>query len=149
MDNFKTLQDHLNEAGMTSRLAEMVEDSLNEADMLCEMAEIGKFGKLIIYVWTRDGGEIPHFHIGDAVSFPRCSHFSTAIKIESAEYFPHGGKYTHKLNSKQRKELMKFLNSTDEFGDTAWKLIKQMWNKGISSHKVKPTLPLPDYTKLK
>jgi len=41
MKEYKTLQDHLNEEGMTSRLAEMIEDSLNEADMLCEMAEIG------------------------------------------------------------------------------------------------------------
>jgi hypothetical protein len=69
MKEYQTPQEYFNEDDMTSRLTEMVEESLNEADMLCEMAEIGRVDDFIVYVWTRDGGEIPHFHVGDAGTF--------------------------------------------------------------------------------
>lgn len=121
-------------------------DMFNEA-LFCEMTEIGRIGQLVVYVWPHDGGEIPHFHIGDNNTFPHCTQFSTAIKIDKAEYFAHGGKYTDKLNSKQRKQLMTFLNSKSGIaGVTKWQILVEMWNSGDSKHKVYGSTPMPDYT---
>lgn len=125
----------------------LLTDMLTEG-LLCEMAEVGRIGKYIVYVWTRDGGEIPHFHVGDSATFPHCTQFSTAIKIEKAEYFAHGGKYTDKFNTKERKLLNAFLHKVVD-GDSNWEFIRKAWNRGSSKHMVLPGTTMPDYTELK
>lgn len=145
MDNPISLKNMLSES--SDELKQSLENALTESEMLCEMAEVGRVGKYVVFVWSRDGGEIPHFHVGDASTYPRCTKFSAAIKIEVAEYFPHGGHYTDRFNSKETKALANFLKKEVD-GDTNWEFIRKAWNRGTSNHKVAPSHPMPDYTKL-
>jgi hypothetical protein len=80
--------------------------------------------------------------------FPHCKKFSTAVKIEVAEYFAHGNKSTDTFNSKQRMQLVMFLNSKTGIGVTKWQLVLEMWNSGESKHKVSPRQTMSDYTEL-
>ena len=78
---------------------------------LTEMARIGFTDDMYeIYINTDDPGNIPHFHYRKANEWDK---FHTCIKIATAEYFHHTGK-EDVLNSKQRKELVKFLSSKHE-----------------------------------
>lgn len=121
---------------------------------LNEMAEIGSFGKgkklnFVVFIWSRNPGYIPHFHIGDSETYPTCKKFQTCLKIESPEYFPHGGKYTDKLNANQLNQLIEFLKEEDEEGESNWKYLLKTWNKNSSKMKVDLKQEMPDYTVLK
>lgn len=121
---------------------------------LNEMAEIGSFGKgkkldFVVFIWSRDPGYIPHFHIGDSETYPNCTKFQTCLKIESPEYFPHGGKYTDQLNTNQLDQLIEFLKMEDEEGESNWKYLLKTWNKNTSKMKVILKQEMPDYTVLK
>lgn len=139
--------------------AKSLEDNIFgfEDDMtnhLNEMAEIGSFGKskkldFVVFIWSRDPGFIPHFHIGDSETYPKCTKFQTCLKIESPEYFPHGGKYTDRLNSNQLEQLIEFLKTEDEEGESNWKFLLRTWNRNSSKMKVEINQEIPDYTLLK
>ena len=91
--------------------------------MLLEMAKVGPLNdELVIYIWTNDGGNIPHFHIVDKATMG--NEFHTCIKIMSAEYFHHTGK-EDVLNLKQKKTLMKFFTMSDKWGDNYWDIVLQ------------------------
>jgi hypothetical protein len=115
-------------------------------DMLLEMAQIGTFNKYTIIVWTNDSGNIPHFHIVD--SSTRGKKFHTCIKIEKAEYFHHSGK-EDVLNQKERKELMKFLNSNDKWGEQIWVVLLKEWERNNSNISIDINQTIPDYTNIK
>lgn len=118
---------------------------INE-ELLLEMAQIGVLdNKYVIVVWTNDPGNIPHFHIMDKVT--RGSNFHTCIKIESAEYFHHTGKEA-KLNAKQKKELMKFLNDTDKWGENNWIVLLKEWDRNNSHTSININTPMPNYNEL-
>ena len=116
---------------------------------LSEMARIGflKGGSYEIYVRTNDPGFNPHMHIWD--SNTRGEDFHTCIRLDKPEYFIHEGK-ADKLNSKMKKELIKFLGEydDDEPDKTHWEILLIEWNRNNSSVKVKKDTPMPDYTKL-
>lgn len=112
---------------------------------LFEMALIGNVDEYAISINTNDGGYIPHFHIKDTNS--NGNKFHTCIKIEKTEYFHHTGK-ENILNSKLRKELIKFLKSETELGITHWKYLVATWNKNNSNRKLPIEIPMPDYTAL-
>ena len=117
-----------------------------QSKMLLEMAKVGPLNdELVIYIWTNDGGNIPHFHIVDKATMG--NEFHTCIKIMSAEYFHHTGK-EDVLNSKQKKTLMKFFTMSDKWGDNYWDIVLQEWNRNSSKIEVDRNLPTPDYTKL-
>lgn len=59
-----------------------------------------------IVIGENEGHNIPHFHIFDAQS-----NMCIAIKLDKPEYFIHG-KYTYTLNSKEKKLLVNWLNSS-------------------------------------
>lgn len=127
-------------------LQETINFSLEkDNNMLLEMAQIGTFGKYTIIVWTNDPGNIPHFHVVDSAT--RGNSFNTCIKIESAEYFHHEGK-EDTLNTKERKELLKFLNSKDKWGEQNWVVLLKEWERNNSKTSIDINLPIPDYTKL-
>lgn len=127
-------------------LQETINFSLEkDNNMLLEMAQIGTFGKYTIIVWTNDPGNIPHFHVIDSAT--RGNSFNTCIKIESAEYFHHEGK-EDTLNTKERKELLKFLNSKDKWGEQNWVVLLKEWERNNSKTSIDINLPIPDYTKL-
>lgn len=135
-----------------STLTNMLKGSFGIHDMndnrLYEMAKIGRFKNLYIYIWMNDGGNVPHFHISDSANYPQNSTIEISVKIQSAEYFPHGGKYEDKLNSKQKKELVKFLNSHTSLGVSNWKILIDTWNRNNSGMNIPISTPMPDYTQL-
>ena len=117
-----------------------------QSKMLLEMAKVGPLNdELVIYIWTNDGGNIPHFHIVDKATMG--NEFHTCVKIMSAEYFHHTGK-EDVLNSKQKKALMNFFTMSDKWGDNYWDIVLQEWNRNSSKIEVDRNLPTPDYTKL-
>ena len=117
-----------------------------QSKMLLEMAKVGPLNdELVIYIWTNDGGNIPHFHIVDKATMG--NEFHTCVKIMSAEYFHHTGK-EDVLNSKQKKTLMNFFTMSDKWGDNYWDIVLQEWNRNSSKIEVDRNLPTPDYTKL-
>ena len=116
-------------------------------DMLLEMAQIGNINKtLVIYVRSNDPGNIPHFHIVDKTTLG--DKFHTCIKIETSEYFHHTGK-VDVLNSKERKQLLDFLNNSNELGVSNWKYLLLSWNTNNSTKKVNINIQIPDYTNIK
>lgn len=110
-----------------------------------EMARIGYTDDgFEVYVNTDDGGNIPHFHYRVKGSWDN----HTCIKLDKPEYFHHDGKESL-LNSKQRKNLIQFLNRfDDEEGKTNWQILVIEWNRNNSNKKVDRNIPMPDYTKL-
>ena len=101
---------------------------------------------LELYVRTDDAGKIPHFHICDATT--KGQKFHTCVKLNAPEYFHHTGK-EDVLNSKQRKELVKFLAQKNKRGLTNWEMMLILWNMNNSDVYIDDTAPMPDYLLLK
>ena len=115
---------------------------------LTEMARIGFTDDMYeIYINTDDPGNIPHFHYRKANEWDK---FHTCIKIATAEYFHHTGK-EDVLNSKQRKELVKFLSSKNETIEnlTNYQYVIASWNSNNSSKKIPLDTEMPDYLNLR
>lgn len=106
-----------------------------------EMARVGYANDLEILVWTNDGGNIPHFHIRSKDGFQTC------IRLDKADYFHHTGK-EGRLNSKQLKALVDFLNQRQRKGLTNWELILLMWNLNNSNVVVDEDQEMPNYIEL-
>lgn len=129
----------------TIKLRKKISNNNQATNELLEMALIGNVDEYAISIITNDSGNIPHFHIVDKSTMG--NKFHTCIKIEKAEYFHHTGK-ENILNSKLRKELIKFLKSETELGITHWKYLVATWNKNNSNRKLPIEIPMPDYTAL-
>ena len=95
-------------------------------------------GDCKVHIFDNEGPYIPHFHIkNDSGNKLNC-----AVKLFEADYFIHG-QYKDKLNSKQRKELDKWLRSKskDSF-TTNWEEIVARWNNTFNRQGLKlPTMP--------
>lgn len=103
------------------------------------MARVGITSDNIeIRVYTDDPGHIPHFHfIGDGLD--------GCIRIDKAEYFPHGH-HKSKLNTKQIRKLVKFLKSNNNhYGLTNWQTLLLFWNTNNSDIELPDDYPMPDY----
>ena len=114
-----------------------------------EMARVGiTEDNLDIIIRTDDPGKIPHFHIIDRSSKDERNN-EGCICIDGAEYFSHGSK-TMTLNSKQRKELIEFLNEKPKNGGfaTNWRYILALWNDNNSDVILPMDLEMPDYSQL-
>lgn len=119
-------------------------DKHNYQDLL-EMARVGFTNdQYEIYVNTDDSGKIPHFHYRKKNEWDK---FHTCIKIEKAEYFLHGGK-NDKLNSRQKKELIVFLNKKTNRNMRNWDHIVDMWNMNNSDVLVDESTKMPNYNNL-
>lgn len=127
-------------------LKDHINFSLHNDSVINEMSQVGTFSKYTIIVWTNDPGNIPHFHIVD--SSTRGEKFHTCLKIESPEYFHHSGK-EDVLNNKERKELLKFLNSKDKWGEQNWIVLLKEWERNNSNSSIDINQVIPDYLKLK
>lgn len=109
-----------------------------------EMARIGYTEDgFEIFVYTNDGGNIPHFHY-------KSNNFHTCIRIDSAKYFEHGSKQG-KLNTKQKKLLVKFLQDKDKYDNnkTNWQTLVIEWNRNNSNISIDLNTPMPNYLNLK
>ena len=114
------------------------------------MARVGFSGDLEVYVNTNDAGKIPHFHLRDSVEWEK---FHTCVRIDSAEYFLHEGKEDI-LNSKQRKDLDRFMRSKvtlkkykDKF-DNNWELVCFLWDMNNSDVMIPDDIEQPNYLEL-
>lgn len=115
------------------------------------MSRVGYSSGLEIYVNTDDGGNIPHFHMRDKRDWAK---FHTCICIEQPSYFLHDGK-EDVLNSKQRKELVRFMQSKPSIAkyatkfDNNWELVCFLWDINNSNVNIADNAVMPDYSKLK
>lgn len=125
----------------------LIDDLFDEYDILTEMAQIGYIGPYQIYVHTNDPGNIPHFHIWDLST--RGKNFHTCVRIDCPEYFHPTGK-EDVLNSKQRNELITFLQSPyRERKETIWQHLIDTWNDNNSNVEIDENTSMPNYTELK
>jgi len=121
--------------------------NLDECEILNEMATIGQDNNGYVYMIYKKEGVIPHFHILKDNKTIQC------IRIDKPYYFSHNGKYSYKLNSKERKELVSFLNRL-HFSKrpnntmTNWEFLLSQWNIENNTD-INEDLVIPDYTKLK
>jgi hypothetical protein len=101
------------------------DDLLNEDEIISKKGRFNPtgLGECKIEVYSGEG-DIPHFHL-----FKEDNSFACCICIYSSHFFPHGGKYRSKLNSKQCKQLDDWLDSPTKIDNriTNWGLIKIMW----------------------
>ena len=121
---------------------------LHEDSSLIEMATVGYMNNYCLVVYTNDNGNIPHFHYIDSET--RGKKFHTCIRLDKAEYFYHGSKQDI-LNSKQRKELVEFLNTKHHRyeNETNWQHLLYLWNEENNSNvRIDENLPMPDYRNL-
>ena len=118
----------------------------NESHALLEMARVGKFD---VYTVNIHGGEgrHPHFHfINKEKKIEGC------IRLDIPEYFKHDGK-DDILSSKERKQLIKWLNSNHsgylKLGVelSIYKYMCILWNDNNPDY-IYNDLEMPDYTKL-
>ena len=106
----------------------------------------GKNGELEIYIRTDDAGFIPHFHIRDAAT--QGERLNTCIEISTNKYFLHGG-YSDTLNTKQRKALAEFMESScDEHFENNYEKVVYEWNSNNSSMNVVYNGTIPNYREI-
>ena len=100
----------------------------------------------IIYIRTDDAGFIPHFHIRDAAT--QGERLNTCIEISTNKYFLHGG-YSDTLNTKQRKALAEFMESScDEHFENNYEKVVYEWNSNNSSMNVVYNGSIPNYREI-
>jgi len=122
--------------------------NFNNNTQLMEIARIGFIDDLELFIWTDDPGNIPHFHIRDIST--KGQKFNCCVRIDEPEYFKHTGK-EDVLNSKQKKNLIQFLNSTSKLGTIEiknWDKVIMYWNDNNSKIILPDDLPMPDYSLL-
>lgn len=128
---------------------EYIVGSLENEKLLLEMAQVGPLdNKLIIYIRSNDGGNIPHFHIIDKKTLGK--KFHTCVEIKTNKYFHHTGKEDI-LNSKQRKNLNDFFkqkHKSAKLNLTNWEYCLILWNDNNSNMNVPEDLEQPDYTEI-
>jgi len=93
-----------------------------------EIARIGLCGNNEVYVETDDTNTTPHFHVrGDT---------ETCIQLRENKYFHHG-RYTEVLNTKDRKTLAEFMESTNpNLNMTNYKATCILWNMNNSTNNI-------------
>lgn len=134
--------------GWSNELLQGSENSMSDKHNYQDLLEMARVGftddQYEIYVNTDDSGKIPHFHYRKKNEWDK---FHTCIKIEKAEYFLHGGK-NDKLNSRQKKELIIFLNKKTNRNMRNWDHIVDMWNMNNSDVLVDESTKMPNYNNL-
>lgn len=113
---------------------------------LLEMAACGNTHGLYLVIWTNDGGWIPHFHVFNNPN-PKKSTFDACLKLETPEYFAHGG-HTDILNKKQVKHIVELLKSEKRPGLTWWEYLIDTWNSNNSQAEIPYDMEMPDYLTL-
>lgn len=107
-----------------------------------------------VQLGENEGDNIPHFHLDNGEIGKKQK--KTAIRIDMPYYFLHGDK-TYILNSKERKNLIAWLNAkpiykkgnegeNGEFPKSNWENLRNMWNRYYPQAKV--TCSQIDYSNL-
>lgn len=117
--------------------------------ILNDMAKVGNYDDFEIIVFSNEGGNIPHFHIRDVNT--NGSNFHTCVRLDKPEYFHHTGKEDI-LNSKQKKELVRFLESNSKVKRfstfTNWEVLLTLWNMNNSTVELDEDMSMPNYLDL-
>lgn len=124
-----------------------------EADSLMEIAKLGKVGKYYISIFSGEGA-IPHLHFYTNENDIKNG---GAIRLDKAEYFPHGRNYTKKLNANDLDEFIQWLNSYSQeykvlnYEITTYQNLCILWRQNNPDFiKLLPyNAEQPDYTKIK
>lgn len=89
-------------------------------------------------IYTDDPGKIPHMHI-------KGEDLDCCVRLGKPDYFPHGH-HRSKLNSRQIRQLVQFLKSTNTVTKTSnWETAIMFWNMNNSDVIVDETEKMPDY----
>ena len=116
------------------------DDVLTEDEIISKKGRYNPtgLGECKIEVYNGEG-DMPHFHL-----FRIDKSFECCICIYSPHYFAHGGKYKDQLNSKQRKQLDDWLDSSTKTLPQInnWSLIKSFWET------MNPMCKFPDSRKV-
>lgn len=134
---------------VTADMLQKVERYEDGTYSLTEMSRIGYTNDgFEIYINTDDGGNKPHFYYRQG-KYPNFT-FHTCIEIKNSSYFHHDGK-EDVLNSRQRKDLVKFLKSKckNPKYETNWEKILYDWNDNNSNINVDVEQDMPNYLELK
>lgn len=113
----------------------------------CEMPHsdinLPKRGNCIMEVRSREGKNVPHFHIES-----RSKKFHCAVCLNEAKYFKHGI-WTDELNNEQKDLLQEALLEKTKNGKTVWESFVIHWNRSQEGSKNQVDLNnMPDYTKI-
>lgn len=120
---------------------------LDNKHTLLEMAQVGKFADYTCSVYGKEGS-VPHFHF-----YTKDKKISGCIRLDAPDYFVHG-KHKSKLSSKERKQLMEWLNSFHEGYKklgvelTIYSYICILWNDNNQEYLFEAPENMPDYTQL-
>ena len=98
---------------------------------------MGTIRAMQIYVYNREGDDIPHFHIRKIDSRDCC------LKILDNDWFIHG-KNDNTLSHKELKLLYEWLNQNSQ---QHWKNIIEEWNKH-SSTNIDINISVPKYDQM-
>ena len=119
-----------------------------------EMPRIGyvplKTTKYEVWVYSNDEGMTPHFHM-----FSKGKRFETCIQLDAGNYFLHKPNHTPLSNRSLKKDLIKFLTSTntnDEHKNnviTNWEAACIFWNQNDDRPNVDISRGMPDYSQLR
>lgn len=150
MDKF--LKDALNDEIIKRSEQIILENEYNKIHNIHQLAAVGGgFKSIRLAVYGKEG-MIPHFHFYKEVSpkqgIPEDSDEKDngCICILEPKYFIHG-KHQEKLDKKEMKSLIKFLNEKNETGTTNWKFMIGLWNSSNpESTQVPYDTPIPEYT---
>lgn len=105
--------------------------------------KLPKRGNCRMEVRSREGRNIPHFHIEG-----KSKKFHCAVCLDEAKYFKHG-KWKDELNNDQKELLQKALMKKQKNGETLWEKFVNYWNSSKEGSKNKVDIcNMPDYTKL-
>ena len=103
-------------------------DIMNE-DTLADKAPIRKLNNCIIEVRSREGFNVPHFHITNG-------EYDACIMIFNNKYFNHNDECNDKLTSRQCKELEKWMNQPTTckkkpagINLNNWQMMQLLWNQ--------------------
>lgn len=120
---------------------------LDNNHTLLEMAQVGTFARYTCSVYGKEGS-VPHFHF-----YTRDKKISGCIRLDAPDYFVHG-KHKAKLNSKEKKQLIEWLNSFHEGYKklgvklTIYSYICILWNDNNQNHLFDTPENMPDYSQL-
>ena len=131
-----------------------LEDAYALAEALTEERNGGENNGFKVQLGENEGKNIPHFHLDNEENGKKQK--KTAIRIDMPYYFLHGDK-TYILNSKERKNLIAWLNAepiykkgnegeNGEFPKNNWENLRNMWNNYYPQAKI--TCNQVDYSNL-
>jgi hypothetical protein len=121
-----------------------LEEAYNLAKSINEERKGGENTDFKVQLGENEGENIPHFHLDNGEIGKKQK--KTAIRIDMPYYFLHGDK-TYILNSKERKNLIAWLNAkpiykkgnegeNGELPKNNWENLRNMWNRYYPQAKV-------------